>query len=338
MTAPTAPSGNYLTLDTLVVNRQVARRLPPALAFRYHALPVGKANGTVTVAMANPADKTACREIAAALGASLCVVQGDSAAIDRHLADLWPQEANQVLRLLVHYHASPNAVQVKLYADYLSELLNGYLAECHRTYSPDLPFDRLIKQVGYASDLFILGEPCQSLIGRLVAGSPDRKAAEEMPVSVLAARSPRWPLKRILLVTRGLGLDDVAVEWVTRLARPAGAAVTVLAVQPPLSGADSRALGRGGLADWLTTDTPLGRQLRQIGQQLVMWEIEGKLHFRQGLPDWQIKAEVLDGDPDLIVVAADPSDWWERRLLGRLVGSLLAWVNRPVLVARPTVK
>ena len=58
--------------------------------------------------------------------------------------------------------------------------------------------------------------------------------------------------------------------------------------------------------------------------------------IRQGPADWQIKAEVNEGDYDLIVLAADPEDWWTRRILGRLVGPLLGWVDRPVLIAKPS--
>lgn len=333
-TSGTHPT-QYLTLDELTVNRKVARRLPPVLAFRYHALPVGKENGSITVAMADPDDRAACEAIATALGAELYVVQSDQLTIDERLAQLWPQEADHFLRLLVWHHASPNADEVQTYAQYVGNLLNGHLRDYHSLDKPEPTFSDLVKEVGHGCDLVIFGEPCQSLIGRLLSGPADCKAAEQMPTSVLIARRPRWPLRRILLVTRGQCLDIVAADWVVRLAQPSRAAVTVLAVQPPMSGTESQALAGGGLADWLTTDTPLGRELRQIAQHLVNWEIDGKLRFRQGLPDWQIKSEVAEGDYDLIIIAADPADWWLRRLLGRLVSPLLGWIDRPVLVAKP---
>ena len=46
----------YLTLDELTADRELARRLPPDLAWRYHALPLAEDNGRVTVAMADPDD------------------------------------------------------------------------------------------------------------------------------------------------------------------------------------------------------------------------------------------------------------------------------------------
>jgi nucleotide-binding universal stress UspA family protein len=324
----------YLTLDKLTVNRKVARRLPPALAFRYHAIPVGKANGSVTVAMAHPEDRTACEAIAEALEAELYVVQSDPTAIDEQLAELWPAETGPTLRMLLYHHDSPNSAEIQAYARYLDDLLRARLIDCRSANSADVTFDDLVQQARQDYDLILFGEPGQSLIGRLIGGSVGCKAVEQLPVSVLIARCPRWPLRKILLVTRGQGFDNIAVDWIIRLAQPSGATVTVLAVQPPLSGSDSRALTGGGLSDWLATDTPLGQQLGRIARQLVNWEIEGKLRFRQGLPDWQVKTEIDEGDYDLVVLAADPEDWWTRRIAGRLVGPLLGWIDRPVLVAK----
>jgi len=327
----------YLTLDNLIVNRKVARRLPPTLAFRYHAIPVSKANGSITVAMANPYDQTACQEIAEALEAELFVVQSDLIAIDEQLAELWPAEAGHTLRFLVCHNDSPSSEQIQAYGRYLGELLNAQLTDYGETDRTETTFEDLIEGAKYDINLVIFGEPCQSLLGKLVTGSIGCKAAEQMPTSILITRCPRWPLRKILLITRGQGLDNVAVDWIIHLAQPSGATVTVLAVQPPLSGTDSQALAGRGLSDWLTTDTPLGQQLRRIAQQLVNWDIEGKLRFRQGPPDWQIKSEVNEGNYDLIVLAADPDDWWMRRILGRLVGPLLGWADRPVLIAKPAV-
>jgi len=332
----TRPIG-YLTLDELTVNRKVARRLPPGLAFRYHAIPVGKANGSVTVAMAHPEDRAACEAIAEALEAELYVVQSDPTVIDEQLAELWPAETGPRLQLLLYHHDSPDSTEIQAYARYLADLVRAELTDCRPADNAEITFDDLVEQARQNCNLIVFGEPCQSLIGRLVAGSIGCKAAEHIPASVLVTRCPRWPLRKVLLVSRGQGFDNIAVDWIVRLAQPSGASVTVLAVQPSMSGADSQALTGGGLSDWLATDTPLGQQLSRIAKQLVNWEIEGKLRFRQGLPDWQVKTEINEGDYDLVVLAADPEDWWTRRILGRLVGPLLGWINRPVLIAKSAI-
>ena len=71
-------------------------------------------------------------------------------------------------------------------------------------------------------------------------------------------------------------------------------------------------------------------------QQLTQWQITASLRLRQGEPEWQLRWEIAEGDYDLIVIGADPFRRWRRWLVGDLVTPMLRWVNRPLLVARPT--
>ena len=326
----------YLVLDHLVVNPILARRLPPAMARRYHALPVARSNGHITVAMANPQDNSARQAIAATLNAEIYAVQSDPASIDELLTTLWPEEQTQAtLRLLVYGQDCPIAEQVQAYAHYLGDLLAGTLTHFKTVARSDPHFEALLQKASAGHDLLVYGEPDQSLLKRWFAGPPGCKAVKAIPISVLIVRQPCWPLRKILLVTRGQQLDDVAVDWIVRLAKPSKAAVTVLAVQPSISATDSQALSNYGVVSWLNSDTPLGKQLNRIARQLVNWDIEGILHFRQGLPRWQIRSEVSSGNYDLIVIAVDSSNVWLRRIPGELVSPLLRWVNRPVLIAKP---
>ena len=80
---------------------------------------------------------------------------------------------------------------------------------------------------------------------------------------------------------------------------------------------------------------PPGWQLRHIAKRLERWQIESDLHLRQGEPDWQVREEVANGNYDLIIVGAGPYNRLHRLFLGELVGPLLCWVNRPLLIARP---
>lgn len=329
----------FFTLDNLVVNPRLARRLPPALAFQYHALPVAKDNDHITVAMADPTDKAAYAAIATGLGAAPYVVQADPVAIDRQLAEIWAQEVQlSSLRLLVYHQDSPIAEKITAYAQYLGQLLHGKLDFFHMPQNGKANLKDLAEKASCNQDLVIFGEPDQSLTQRILSGPAGCRAAEQLPTSVLVARQPRWPLKNILLVTRGYETDNMAVDWLLRLAQPSKAIVTVLALTPETSVMYQQASTYmpHGLADWLATDTPLGRQLRRIAQQLANWEVVGQLRFRQGAPCQQIQREVATGDYDLIVLAADPADWWLRRLLGEVVNPLLGKVERPVLIAKPT--
>lgn len=329
-----------LTLDKLVVNPRLARCLPAGLAFHYHALPVAKDNGHITVAMADPDDETAYKAILTALGAEVYAVQSDAATIDQLLAKIWPSEAPQTVRLLVYHQTSPQAAAVETYAHYLKTLLNGQLSIYQTESDPKTAFDDLVARASCDQDLVIFGEPDQSPVRRILLGPMGCKAADRIPTSVLIARRPRSPLKKILLVTRGQeGVDNVAVDWIVRLSQPSNAIVNVLALVPAMPPMYQRAMIHmpHGLSDWLTTDTPLGWQLRQLARQLVNWEITGKLRFRQGPPNRQIQSEVAAEDYDLLVMATDPSRWWQRRLLGDLVNPILHWTKLSVLIAKATI-
>jgi len=242
----------------------------------------------------------------------------------------WLQKFRSPPDVLVYHQNSPVAEKVQAYAQYLAGLLNGRLGVCSE--QNDARFTDIVAGTGSGQELLVFAAPDQSMIKRLFLGPAEARAVMQFPISILIARRPRWPLRRILLVTRGHDMDGVAVRWVAGLGRASQAAVTVLVIQPPLSAVDSQALCR---ADWLASDTPLGRHLRQLTKGLENWQAEGRLHFRPGLPGYQVKAEVTEGDPDLIIIATDPENWWLRRLVGEVVSPLLHWIDRPVLVAKP---
>lgn len=324
----------HLGLDNLVVNPKLARRLPSSIAFRYHALPVAECNGQTTVAMADPEDAIGRAAVAAALGTKLYVVQSDRTAIDGLLAEIWPEETGHSLRLLVYYQDSPISGEVQTYAQYLSDLLDGDL-RYFETGVEEVDTLADLTEAGRGHDLVIFGEPDQTLTERLFAGPADLRVAKQVSTSILIARRPRWPLRRVLLIIRDQEADDIAVDWIARLAQPSGAIITVLAILPSMPTMCNQATRiQRGLAEWVATDTTLGRQMRRIARQLVNWEAEGTLRFRQGPADWQIQCEVTEADYDLIAIAADPPSRWLQRLLGELVPPLLRWVDRPVLVAK----
>ena len=328
-------SAQHLALDGLVVNPRLARRLPPAVAFRYHALLLAEDKRCITVAMANPADQAALDAVTAALGTRPYIVQSESTAIDSLLAEIWPEASPHSPRLLVYQPPSNETDQLQAYAGYLVDLLGGNDADSCAIVRADGTLDELTGEATHGYDVVILGETDQPLIERLISGSVELRILERIAASLLIARHPRWPIRRLLLITRGGETDEAAVDWAVRLAQPSSATVTVLAVAPEMPAmCQETTRARYGLADWLATDTILGRQLRRIAQRLDHWGTEGTLRFRQGPPDRQIGYEVIEGDYDLIVIAPDPPGIWLRRLQGELVGPLLGKTDRPVLIAK----
>ncbi len=325
----------HLVLDDLVLNPKLARRLTPALAFRYHVLPVAEENSHITVAMANPDDESARQAVATALGAKLTIVQGDPTAIDGLLAEMWHPESHLVPRFVVHPHTGLFTTEMQAYSQYLGKLLKSQLSDFQTKTTSDTIFADLVEESNHGHELIIFGKPDVTLIEQLFPHPANYQPAKRLPISILITNCPRWPLKKILLITRGQGTDDIAVDWAVRLAQSSQATITVLAVVPPKTAMSPQLFRiQNGLTDWLSNDTVLGQQMNHLVQRLVNWDIKGTLRFRQGAPNGQIQCEVTEGNYDLIVMAAGPFDW-RRRLLGELVSPLLRWVDSPVLVANP---
>lgn len=329
----------FLELDNLAADPTLAQRLPRDLAWRCHALPLAEDNGRITVAMADPEDAEAREAVVAALGPSSCVVRGSPLAIDALLTEVWGNGAGQHLRLKICAFPDPLPDGLWDYSQALGALLGAHLGRMST--AGDL--SALTKEGGHADcDLVVFGQRCHPLIRCLLSrpateGGPAlRKGA--FPFGILVAQQPRWPLERILLVVCGESADDVAVDWVLRLARPSAAAVTALAVVPPVPAMYHGLSGmRQGLAALLATDTALGRQMHHVARRLADCKVDGTLRLRQGVPDQQICREVVEEEYDLIVMATEPCRWRLRQLKGDPVCKLLSWVDRPLLLTGPIV-
>ena len=347
------PQAAYLSLDQLTANPRLAQRLPPDLAYRFHALPVAEDDGRITVAMANPDDPVAREAVVAALGSVSCLVQGDLAAIDSAIEEIWGYEGLSDLNLVVCDF--PNRVGDPLwsYAEALGQLLGARVRRVDTTEEMETPAR---KGGSTEHDLILFEDPEHPALHRLLSighhpsATADRTGANGQdsmppptvrPLALLAAQQPRWPLKKILLVLSGEDRDSAAIAWVVCLARRSGSAVTILAVVPPVPAAVGQRSGTDqGLPALLSADTPLGWQVRRAARHLVDWEVEGSLRLRQGPPDWQVRREIAEGDYDLIAVAARSCPRWLRwrtrvplRLGEDLIGHILHWAGRPVLVA-----
>jgi nucleotide-binding universal stress UspA family protein len=249
----------------------------------------------------------------------------------------WAETHERSLTLLVCTQASSIPDQLLAYTRVLSDLLNAPFSSFNLEAGSDFNCDtiaRTVEQVGY--DLVIWGEPDQTLGQRILCGPAYQRATELINSSLLVVRKPRWPLRRLLLIIQGEKTDEIAVDWIVRLAQPSGARVTVLAVVPSVP-----AMYYGctrmqqGLDALLTTDTVLGRQMQRVAQRLVDSQVAATLQLRQGEPDRQIQHEVSEGDYDLVTVAVRSRSRWRRWLLGDWVSPLLSWAVRPVLVAKP---
>jgi nucleotide-binding universal stress UspA family protein len=330
------PKTRYLTLDNLTANLRLARRLSPGVSCRYRALPVGEDNGRITVVMADPDDEAAREAVAAALGAPLYLVAGDSDSIDAALAEVWPEVLRPAPHLLIYPYGRLIAAKASVFAQALALLLDARVNCSSPGIQRHACGDGWIHDaVRGHYDLIIWLEPEPPVERRLLSGSVYCEIREGIPTSLLVARQPRWPLRRLLLLIQDEERNNPAVDWVVRLARPSAASVTVLTVVPPVPALyGHRLCTQHGLDALLTTNTTLGRQMRRVTQWLVDWEVESTLRLRQGMPDQEIRHEVAQGDYDLIALADQPGEWWQRYLVRDWVASLLSWADRPVLIAK----
>ena len=311
----------------------------PDLARRYRALPLGEDRGRVTVAVANPDDAQARDAILAALGPESRVVRGDPLTIEALLAEAWGDVACGRPKLRVCAFPDPLPDELRNYAEALGALLGGLL----RRVTTAEGVNALTRDGLRDRDLVVLGKGSHPLLRRLlslpVAEGALSSGESAASFGILAAQEPRWPLERILLVLCGRSTDNVAVDWALRLACPSTAAVTVMAVIPPVP-AMYHGLSRmeQTLCSLLTTDTALGCQMRQVTRRLAECSLDGTLRLRQGAPNRQICREMVKGDYDLVIMATKPCRWWLRQLKGDPICSLLSWVNRPVLFVEPTTE
>jgi nucleotide-binding universal stress UspA family protein len=325
----------YLALDRLAANPRLARRLPADLACRFHALPLTEEYGRITVAMADPSDAAARTVIAAALGSESCIVQADLPAIDALLAEIWGRLPAPALDLGVCGFSRPVSGELWHYAQALAGLLHARLT----CLDSGEGIDALSTEGARSQrDLLLIGDPEEPLFRQRLrftpGGAPDPQG-HGLPLALLAARQPRWPLKSILLLICGEEGDGAALGWVLRLARQSESAVTVLAIVPPVPAMYGQRMQLAhGLPALLTAGSSLGQQMRRVARSLVDWEIEGTLRLRQGPPDWQVRRELAAGDYDLIAMADRPCRWWQSWLEGDLIGQLLRWVDRPLLIAK----
>jgi nucleotide-binding universal stress UspA family protein len=243
-------------------------------------------------------------------------------------------DMNAMAHLLVCVPDCAESMAVQKYARYMHDLLGGQISYLRMTTKDDMP---PIEQTAIDCDLFIFGEPEQSCIERLFAGTLYGKAIAQASTSFLLARQPRWPIQNILLILRIEETDKAAVDWIGRLTQSSGAKVTILPILYSVPSMYAPASSEEtALGELLSPNTQPGQQLRCLSQRLAQWQIEGTLRFRPGEPEWQIRWEVMEGNYDLIIISAEPYGRWQRLLMGELVASMLGWLNRPLLIARPT--
>jgi nucleotide-binding universal stress UspA family protein len=317
MNATTADRTRYLELDRLTANRSLARRLPAALAFQYHALPIAEWEGCLTVAMAHPEDGAARSAVCQALGGTPYLVKGDAGAIDRLLAEIWPEQMSRTPRFLV---LDPPAGEPET-ADalwYYASALGEQLGAALERVCPDPPS-------GFSAD------ECQAdlvVMSRGARGPKARQVADRLPASLLVVNRPVWPPHRLLLVVRCNESGGAALDWIVRIARCGGLPVTLLIVTPflPVAYYDDC------IRSLTSPHSEIGEWLCRASERFERWQIPAAVRVRRGEPEWQLKQELAGDEYDLVVIGCGGTP--RRKRWDKLTGLLLGCARCPVLIVR----
>ncbi|MFQ5944652.1 MAG: universal stress protein [Anaerolineae bacterium] len=183
-------------------------------------------------------------------------------------------------------------------------------------------------------DLLVIGAKERPSLPEFVLGTAAQRVVADAPCSTLVVKGSRDAVSRILVCTGGKPQGEVAVKMGATLARATGAAATLLHVTAPIPAMyTGLAEMEEHLDEFLRTDTPEARHLKQGAQILQDEEVPGEIEIRHGAVVEQILREARRGDYDLIVVGATARGALAGYLLGDVGRKILELAHRPVLVA-----
>ncbi len=327
----------YLQLTHPQADPRLASLLPSDIARRCHALPIAADGKRITVAMAHPDDPAARQAVVDSLGPETCVVQANPQEMERMLNELWPSNAEPALHFMSWSPTEAIAAEVEPYAQSFARLLDAQLTSRRGAESGPRERKALAAEVQRQQpDLIIIHSPVTLFPVWLMPRPVENQLIKQIPVSLLVARNPQRPLRKILLVLRDSKFDAAAIEWVVQIASKSSAAITALPLIAPLPPIFAGiTLEQRSLIHLLSSTCPLGESLRQVSQYLAEQDIQGTLRLREGSIIEQIQQEVEECDYDLVVIAADTGRSIMRWIMGELVNPLLNLAEVPVLIAKP---
>lgn len=322
-----------MTIDVIDSSPRLASKLPSYLARQYHAIPIASDKKSVTVAMSNPEDPIARQAIRSAIMSPATLVKADSTIIDSLIAKCYSEMSNTPLKFLAWTRDEQVNPVNMAYILSFTKLLNADLTWFEPSDKKREAYSSLVADIDTLNtDLLISPCPPDSLQQRLALVPGEKKILHHCSTSLLSLKTPRWPIRHILLVLQDHHIDGAAVEWTIRLARASEASLTILPVIPAVP-----VLYAGmqyDLPKLLSSNCQFGSHLHQISRRLVDWEIQGTIKLRGESPEWQIYWEVDGGDNDLIIIGANLQNQFRGLVMEDLVLPLLSWVNIPVLIAQ----
>ncbi len=207
-------------------------------------------------------------------------------------------------------------------------------------------------------DLVVVGARGRRGITRFLMGSTSERIARLAPVSVLIVRGEHPQVRRILVCTGGRKAGLNVVAFAGRVAKLAGAQVTVLHVMsqlvattmlpeagvlqampqtpaPPSPDEIQLEYLEAPAEELIAHETSEGLHLQQALAILAEEGVQGQALVRHGLIVEEISDEACGGGYDLLVVGAHSVQGWMRLLLNDVGKQIISCCpENPVLVAR----
>lgn len=307
---------HYLKLDlnAITLNPHLARQVPYALARYYLALPIGRENGSVSVAMAYPDNKKARRILGHLLQAKVVPLLASAQSIQQALDYIHCPEQQQSHSILAWYGQPEWETAVATTASSLGNTLHTKVTTLPGTgLSPDEALS-LAAAGNYELGVYPLPDSKQlsTFLGQSVT-------------PLFFVRGEHYTMQRILVVMRGFASDERALDWLTPFAWGQKAKVTLM----PL--ANGHALD---LYQYHHQDSPHRHHLMHCLHRLEEEGVPVDLKFRQGNIIQQVVEETASNDYDLLAIAAEAEGSFVNQVI-TAVDQRHAHCNRPIFVLKP---
>lgn len=196
-------------------------------------------------------------------------------------------------------------------------------------------FIEQVQREGY--DLVVIGYRRRSAMEKALKGCVAAQVVHQATTSVLVVRQGRQDIRRLLLGIGGNGFTTEITDWGARIAVALGAQVTLIHVEsaPPLMYSGLEEVHQT-LAEFLETDTPAARAIRQAAAALQETRVQAEIKLAYGVTDRELLRTAQEGDYDLLILGSA----WARPPLDRVVlenitRNILLKTRRPVLVVYP---
>ena len=309
---------NYLELDlnSITINLQLARQVPYALSRYYLALPLGRENGAVSVAMAYPGNEKARQILSDLLVAEVVPVLAPAQSIQQLLESIHCPKQQQDRSILAWYGQPEWETAVSTAA---STLGNIFHTKVTTLTDPDLTPEEVLSLAADGS--YELG------IYPLPESADLETFIRQADTPLFFVRGAYQTMRRILVVLRGFASDERTLDWLAPLAGEEKAVVTLLS------------LADGHVLDLTHPHGQDARHREHLARSLQHLESKGvtvNLKFRQGDLIQQVIEETTGDGYDLLAIMAEAEGSFVMQVI-TAVDQHHAHAGRPIFVLKPPV-